>query len=56
MTNELKNHALKELKRLADKSHIDAEVAHVKADEILLELINDEEIDEAYSKIIKWYA
>ena len=34
----------------------DEEIAHVKADEALLEFINDPEITEAFDAIEKWYA
>lgn len=34
----------------------DEERAHVDADRVLLELINDDEITEAFNAIDKWYA
>ena len=34
----------------------DPEVGHQKADEYLIEYINDEEIRAAYCKLEKWYA
>lgn len=34
----------------------DQEGAHIRADEALLEYINDEEIKKAYNSIDKWYA
>ena len=45
---------LKKLRILAQKS--DYEIAHWKADELLIEYINDKEIEEAYDKVGKWYA
>lgn len=44
------------IKKLKNCDSNDYEVEHLKADEILLEYINDEEIEEAYNKIHKWYA
>ena len=34
----------------------DPETYHVEADRLLLELINDQEISEAFDAIEKWYA
>lgn len=34
----------------------DTEVAHAEADGLLLEYIDDEEIEEEYHKVDKWYA
>ena len=34
----------------------DTEDAHIKADELLLKYINDDEINEAFHSIDKWYA
>lgn len=52
----LKNRAriLRELKALIRND--DQELAHVEADSLLVEYINDPEIVEAYSKVDKWYA
>lgn len=47
---------IEQLKSLADRSQSDSEEAHVEADDLLLEFINDEEISELYGKIIKYYA
>jgi len=44
------------LEAAAELSETDPEAAHSDADDILLELIDDEEIVEAYGKIKKWYA
>ena len=53
--NDKKKLALiKKLRVLAQKS--DYEIAHWKADELLIEYINDKEIEEAYDKVGKWYA
>jgi hypothetical protein len=40
----------------AEAANRDKEVAHINADELLLEYINDSEIKEAYDAISKWYA
>lgn len=45
---------LRELRALEDEP--DEERAHVKADELLLKYIDDEEISEAFDEINKWYA
>jgi len=43
--------------KLKDLSeHYDTEAAHVRADDALIEFINDEEISAAYNNISKWYA
>lgn len=34
----------------------DEEIAHVRADDVLLALIDDDEITEAFKAIHKWYA
>jgi hypothetical protein len=34
----------------------DTECAHIRADELLIEFINDDEIEAAYNKVSKWYA
>ena len=34
----------------------DTEVMHLKADDALVEYINDQDITNAYEKINKWYA
>lgn len=38
-----------------DYSH-DEEVAHVRADELLLQYIDDERISQVFENIDKWYA
>jgi hypothetical protein len=48
-----KEKALRLLKALDGK---DQETAHMEADEILLQIIDDREIREAYEAIEKWYA
>lgn len=45
---------LKELQELWGNG--DFEFAHSKADDLLIELIDDEEIKRAYDGISKWYA
>lgn len=35
---------------------VDEEIAHVRADKLLLEYIDDIDITEAFDKIEKWYA
>lgn len=52
-----KEEALKRLRELASgKCKGDDEEWHVEADEILLDLIDDDEIREAYDDVPKWYA
>jgi hypothetical protein len=52
---ERRERVLKELREL--KNHgTDHESAHGKADDLLLHLINDAEIEEAFTAIEKWYA
>lgn len=34
----------------------DQEAAHVRADDLLIEYINDPDIKEAYAAVPKWYA
>lgn len=45
-----------ELKRLAILGVDDKEIAHLKADEALLDFVNDEEIAILYRRIGKYYA
>lgn len=52
MTKEELLEALKEIY----KNEGDKEMAHVRADNSLLEYINDEDITNAYEEIEKWYA
>ena len=49
-----KEQAIKELESL-NKTH-DCESGHSRADEILLELINDPEVKAAFDNVDKWYA
>jgi len=44
---------LRELKKLADIP--DKEITHERADNLLLEYIDDKEITEAYEKLERWY-
>ncbi len=46
---------IKKLKELATKNR-DEESDHVKADELLLQFIDDQEIADAFRSIKKWYA
>ncbi len=50
----LKEKLIEYLKEL--KNHCDTESAHIEADNLLLEYINDDEITEAFKDIDKWYA
>lgn len=34
----------------------DCEYAHIRADDALIDFINDGEISEAYRKVCKWYS
>ena len=45
-----------ELEAIARESHLDQEMAHVDADDALLEFIGDEDITRAWNAIEKWYA
>jgi hypothetical protein len=49
-----KEELIKKLKELAEDD--DYEMTHVKADNLLLLYLNDEEIREAYESVGKWYA
>ncbi len=49
-----KQEAVRRLKELQERA--DAERAHMEADEILLKLIDDEEVRNAFEKVDKWYA
>jgi hypothetical protein len=54
---EKREKLLNTLRELAEpKTHSDIEANHAKADDALLEYINDKDITEAYKKIEKWYA
>ncbi len=46
---------LEQLKALEAQSETDSENAHIEADDLLLEFINDEEISEIYGRIKKYY-
>lgn len=54
MNEEARQKLLTTLRELAKLG--DAEVAHGKADDALLDYINDEEVRQAYDAIDKWYA
>lgn len=45
---------IEKLKILQKK--VDKEVAHIEADSLLLQYINDEDVTEAFEDINKWYA
>lgn len=45
---------IKKLKELHDND--DAEVVHVKADNLLLEFIDDEKVKKAFRGVRRWYA
>jgi hypothetical protein len=49
-----KKTAIKILKELASRS--DKEEAHILADKVLLDFINDDEIRAEYNNIDKWYS
>ena len=44
---------LKKLSRYVDR---DFEYTHIKADELLIDYINDKEIKEAFDNVGKWYS
>ncbi len=47
---------LKMLQELQKDSQYDYEIAHIQADNLLLDFINDNEIKQEFEKIIKYYA
>lgn len=47
---------LKALHTKDDDKYVDNEDTHIRADELLLEFINDKEVSEAFNNIDKWYA
>lgn len=49
-----KEEALQKLRELKD--HGNEEIAHAEADGVLLELIGDQDITDAFEAIDKWYA
>lgn len=49
-----KEQLIEELKALIDSDNL--EEAHVTADNLLLDFINDEEVSDAFRDIDKWYA
>ena len=57
-----KEELLKELKEIvsdiekAGEEYYDLEGSHIRADNLLLDYINDEEVREAFNDIDKWYA
>jgi hypothetical protein len=51
-----KEEALDMLRRLAEESKLNAEEPHADADDVLLRLIDDPEITQAYQAVEKWYA
>ena len=48
-----KKEAVKILKELTEA---DPELAHSEADEILINLINDKDVEKAFDEVPKWYA
>ena len=48
--------ATRALNHLAETGGWDEEIAHILADRILLAVINDPELEEAFNQIPKWYA
>lgn len=49
-----KTELLEELKKCQDDD--DTESAHIEADDAILKFIEDDEIQEAYDKVGKWYS
>ena len=43
------------LRVLEELTMADPELAHSEADEVLLRLINDKEVEKAYDEVPKWY-
>lgn len=50
-----KKEAMSTLQELSELKH-DPEVAHSEADEVLLRLVNDKDIEKAFDEVPKWYA
>jgi hypothetical protein len=50
-----KQELITELNKIAKMSG-DIEVDHIKADDLLLKYINDNEVTTAFNNILKWYA
>lgn len=44
------------LKQLEMCKHMETEEGHIRADELLLEYINDPEITKTFNELGKWYA
>jgi hypothetical protein len=44
------------IKQLKDLEGGDQETSHIKADELLIEFINDPEVTDAFECIDKWYS
>ena len=44
------------LERLADLQEADPELAHIEADEAIMNYINDKEVEEAFDLLEKWYS
>lgn len=51
-----KEELITELEKLVKTENDDYETTHAKADMLLIQYINDEEITEAYDNVGKWYA
>jgi hypothetical protein len=51
---KIRTRTIKELKELTKSK--DPELAHAKADQLLLDWIDDATIEKAYKEIKKWYA
>ena len=57
MPDERRDLVLAELRSMKDVGELrDAEMDHARADELLLQLLADPEIREAFDEIRKWYA
>ena len=50
------NKLIEDLKRINKEYRSDPEEAHCKADDALLNYINDKDVNDAYGEIEKWYA
>lgn len=51
-----KNYLIEELGKLAALNSEDCEANHGRADDLLIEYINDKDVKSAYDAIDKWYA
>ena len=51
-----KEDLIEQLKQIAVEYYMDAEVGHIKADELLLDYIDDNDVRAAYFSVMRWYS